>query len=66
MERHMKSLTLSGLTLIGMNTVAHAKTGFGSFDSITGMFDTVGSNSSWLIIAGIAFVIYIAGTAHRA
>lgn len=62
----MKSLVIFGLTLAAMNSPAFAKTGFEPLDSITRMFDTVGSNSSWLLIAGIAFVIYIAGTAHRA
>jgi hypothetical protein len=49
-----------------MNSPAFAKTGFDAVDSITGMFNTVGNNSSWLLIAAIAFVIYIAGSAHRA
>ncbi len=62
----MKSLAISGLALIGMNSVAHAKTGLEALDSITDIFSAAGSNSSWLLIAVIAFVIYIAGSAHRA
>lgn len=62
----MKSLAIFGLTFVAMNSPAFAKTGFGPLDSITRMFDSAGNNGSWLIIAGIAFVIYIAGTAHRA
>jgi hypothetical protein len=66
MERHMKSLALFGLIFAGMTFPAFAKTGFAPLDEITGMFDSVGNNSSWLLIAAIAFVIYIAGSAHRA
>lgn len=62
----MKSLAIFGLTLVAMNSPAFAKTGFAPLDSITGMFDSVSNNSSWLVIAAIAFVIYIAGSAHRA
>lgn len=62
----MKSLAIFGPILFAMNSPAFARTGVDALDSITGMFSTVGNNSSWLLIAGIAFVIYIAGTAHRA
>ena len=62
----MKSLAIFGPIFFAMNSPAFAKTGFEPLDSIAGMFNTVGSNSSWLLIAAIAFVIYIAGTAHRA
>jgi hypothetical protein len=62
----MKSLAIFGPIFLTMNSPAFAKTGFDAVDSITGMFNTVGNNSSWLLIAAIAFVIYIAGSAHRA
>lgn len=62
----MKSLAIFGTALVGTTSMAFAKTGFKAVDSITGMFNSVGSNSSWLVIAVVAFVIYIAGSAHRA
>jgi hypothetical protein len=66
MERHMKSLAIFGTTLFITTSPAFAKTGFGALDSITGMFSAAGSNTFWLLIAAVAFVIYIAGSAHRA
>lgn len=62
----MKSLAIFGTALIGTASTAFAKTGLPALDSITGMFNSIGSNSSWLVIAAVAFVIYIAGSAHRA
>ncbi len=62
----MKSLAIFGTAFAGMISPAFARTGVDALDSITRMFDSAGNNSSWLLIAGIAFVIYIAGTAHRA
>ena len=64
----MKSLAAFGLGLCCMSSVASAKTvqGLPALDSISDFFTAAGNNSSWLIIAAIAFVIYIAGSAHRA
>lgn len=62
----MKSLATSGLVFLAMVSPAFARSRFHALDSITGMFDSIGNNASWLVIAAIAFVIYIAGSAHRA
>jgi hypothetical protein len=66
MERNMKSLAIFVTAFVGMSTAAQAKSGLEALDSITGIFSAAGNNSSWLIIAAVAFVIYIAGSAHRA
>jgi hypothetical protein len=62
----MKSLAIFGTAFLITTSPAFAKTGVGALDSITGMFSAAGSNVAWLLIAAVAFVIYIAGSAHRA
>lgn len=66
----MRTLIQSGTTflaLLAMAPDALAKShGMAALDKISDMFDSLGSNSFWLLIAGVAFVVYIAGSAHRA
>jgi hypothetical protein len=62
----MKSLATLALVLTATASPAQAKTGLEALDSISDFFTAAGNNSAWLVIAAIAFVIYIAGSAHRA
>lgn len=66
MERHMKTLAYTGLGLVFMSSAALAKSGLPALDTISDFFSVVSSHSSWLLVAAIAFVVYIAGSAHRA